>query len=90
MAKTRKFDFYNDPGHGWMKAPRKLLKEFGIEHQVSCYSYQRGDHVYLEEDCDAGLLINAMRSQGWEVSWRDHYSNKNSRIRNYESYKATA
>jgi hypothetical protein len=31
--KTKTFDIYVDPGHGWVKAPRKLLADLGIEKQ---------------------------------------------------------
>jgi hypothetical protein len=27
--KMDKFKFYNDPGHGWLRVPKKLLKELG-------------------------------------------------------------
>lgn len=42
-----KLDFIQDPGHGWLKVPRKLLHELNIEHKITHYSYQRADYVYL-------------------------------------------
>lgn len=35
-----KFQFYADPGHGWVEVKRELLKELGIEDKISSYSYQ--------------------------------------------------
>ncbi len=58
----KKYDFYNDPSHGWLKVQRKELVELGIETQISGYSYQKGDAVYLEEDSDAPKFIDA-----WEA-----------------------
>lgn len=85
MQKT--FTFYNDPGHGWLKAPRTLLENLGIADKVSSYSYQRGADVFLEEDCDATLLVKALRERGIEPKFVDKYSDKSSKIRNYESYQ---
>jgi hypothetical protein len=56
------FTFYADPGHGWLKVPRPLLKDLGIAGQISRFSYQNSGAVYLEEDCDAGLFKDA-----WEA-----------------------
>lgn len=53
--------FYTDPGHGWLEVPRELLHDLGIADRVSEYSYQRGDSVYLEEDCDYFLFYQAMK-----------------------------
>ncbi|GAI27681.1 unnamed protein product, partial [marine sediment metagenome] len=58
----RKFDFYSDPSHGWLKVQRKELAELGIENEISVYSYQKGDAVYLEEDSDAPKFMDA-----WET-----------------------
>jgi len=54
-----KYRFISDPGHGWLEVPWKELADLGILPKVSQYSYQRGDMVYLEEDCDAGLFADA-------------------------------
>lgn len=84
--KTKTFDVYMDPGHGWMKVKRTLIEELGVADMVSSYSYQRGDHVYLEEDCDMSLVTQALHVRGCEVSYRNHYADKRSRIRGYECY----
>ena len=81
-----KFDFYSDPGHGWVKVSKELLAKLGISHKISQYSYQRGNFAYLEEDCDANLFVQAMEAHGLPFSFRDHNTNQMSRIRNYCSY----
>ena len=79
---------YTDPGHGWVKVKKELLVKLGIETKISRYSYQRGEFAYLEEDCDAGLLINALKEHSINYSFKTNNSNKSSKIRNYYPYQA--
>jgi len=58
MAKYR---FISDPGHAWLEVPRAELVALNILDKVSAYSYQNKGWVYLEEDCDAGLFIDAKK-----------------------------
>lgn len=81
-----KFDFYSDPGHGWVKVKKSLLKTLGIAEGISFYSYMRGDYAYLEEDCDFAKFVEAMSFRGKDVVLKHHNSNKNSKIRSYEWY----
>jgi len=62
-----KLNVYNDPGHGWVAIKRSVLIKLGIEHKITSYSYQRGQTVYLEEDCDASTLISAARDAARRV-----------------------
>ncbi len=57
-------DYVQDPGHGWIAADLQGLRALGIADKVSRYSYCDGDLVWLEEDCDAPLFINALRKAG--------------------------
>jgi hypothetical protein len=81
-----KFNYYNDPGHGWVKVPRQKLIDLGILDKISSCSYQRGNQVYLEEDCDASHFVEAMKAIGKTVEYRTFYCNKQSKIRNYWSF----
>ena len=82
-----KLDFISDPGHGWCKAPVKLLQKLELLERVSPYSYIRGDYVYLEEDCDLSLLMLAARDKGIALAFRERNSpERPSRVRNYEHY----
>jgi hypothetical protein len=65
------FYFYTDPAHGWLEVPRGLLAELGISERVSRYSYQRGEQVYLEEDCDYSIFRRAMMAAGREFTTAD-------------------
>ena len=85
MQKT--FTYFVDPGHGWVKVPKKVLEKLGIADKITAYSYQRGEFAYLEEDCDASTFVLAMREQGIEPVFVESYSDNSSKIRNYESYE---
>jgi len=84
------YDFYSDPGHGWLKVSRDELKELGLTETITSFSYQRGKDVYLEEDCDASAFFKAKQEkQGITIKFRDHYAGERvSKIRNYMRYVA--
>lgn len=84
------FTLYSDPGHGWIKVPLPLLQKLGIAGNISSYSYWRKGHAFLEEDCDAGLLIDALVDQGIKPALRERVAKvRYSKIRGYEHYRAT-
>lgn len=90
----RKYDFYSDPSHGWLKVKRQELIELGIETQISAYSYQKGDYVYLEEDGDACKFADAREAkhQVKLMNSQINYhltANRASRIRLYQSFTPT-
>jgi len=87
----KKFNFYSDPGHGWLKVSKKLIQQLGIEDQITTYSYMRNDFVYLEEDCDASTFINAYEAKyGVKIEFKYNNSNRDSKIRSYATYNAEA
>lgn len=85
-----KFDFYSDPSHGWMKVKRQELADLGIESQISVYSYQKGDAVYLEEDSDAPKFMDAwekkhqVKSMNSQINF--HIVDRSSRIRTCQPF----
>lgn len=86
--KTRTFAVYADPGHAWVKVEKAFLEQILGSHwrkQFTCFSYERGDHVYLEEDQDAATLMAACRSAGIEPKGRYSHTDRPSRIRSYAS-----
>lgn len=85
MAKIQKI-MHSDPGHGWLAVKLSEVKMLGIAHEISSYSYVKGKTVYLEEDCDAGKFINAMRAKGIEVEVKDGSQRDRSPIRYFKSY----
>jgi len=83
----RTYTFFSDPSHAWLKVPRKALTELGIEKKITHYSFVYGDYVYLEEDCDAYLFLEAAHNHGWELRIKEEYTDKLSKIRSYRSYE---
>jgi hypothetical protein len=84
--KTFTIIVYNDPGHGWGKVKRQVLSNLGLIDKVSAYSYQYKDNVYLEEDCDLPLLVQTLFALDVRVKFVEKSTNKQSKIRSYESY----
>ena len=77
---------YTDDGHGWVAVKRHWLESFGIADKVTHYSYQKGNTVYLEHDCDAPLLIETMKKKGQDFDLLSINHNGNSPIRSYDRY----
>ena len=63
---TPTFTHHTDAGHGWVEVPKDLASALGFVDDISSYSFHNRDNYYLEEDCDAGLLINALKNRGQE------------------------
>ena len=78
---------YSDPGHAWGKIKRDVLHNLGVAHRISSYSYQFGDNVYLEEDCDLSLVNEALAAQGCNVVFKEKHTDKDSKIRSYANYE---
>lgn len=85
-----KFDFHADPGHGWLTVTRKMIHKLEIADKISAYSYQRGDKVYLEEDCDMTTFVQAAEAAGIKVEIKVNHTNKQSRFRGYQPYSVQA
>lgn len=79
--------FLTDPGHGWLKVRRDVLAKLGLLHQISGYSYERNRHVYLEEDCDAPKLLEALKAAGVTLRIKNKNSNKQSKVRSYAHFR---
>lgn len=78
--------YYTDPGHGWLRVPLKTLTKLGIADKITSFSYKRTEYAYLEEDQDMTTFLLAMNEKGVEVALKNRNTNRESRIRKYESY----
>lgn len=78
------FKFYSDYGHGWLAVKRELLSK--VNFTPSQFSYQKGQTVYLEEDCDALRFLELWKSQGFETIVKEINVKGRSRIRSYERF----
>ena len=83
-----KLKSFSDSGHGWLAVKRKDIP-LEILNQISRFSYQRGDSVYLEEDCDASLFVNYLINNKIPYVNRTMKFVNRSQIRSYESYRTT-
>ena len=91
MSRPITLHFYEDPGHGWLRAPVTLLEKLQIVDQISRYSYLKGSYAYLEEDCDAGKLMEALKlSPDFKLDKVvRHYCQNESAIRSYYPFTAS-
>ena len=74
-----------DSGHGWLKVTHNELRQLGIADKISLYSYSNGEYAYLEEDCDAGVFIDAKGGIGNVPHSCDYYDGS-CFVRYYNSY----
>jgi hypothetical protein len=88
MAKKISIKVFADPGHAWARFPKAKLVQLGIADKISTYSYQNGANAFLEEDCDLSVLVVALRDRGYEIKFNESHANKQSKIRNYATYRA--
>jgi hypothetical protein len=82
---NKTYIFHEDPGHGWLAVKRHELEAFGIVDQISEFSYENGATVYLEEDCDAPLFVEALKKAGIPFNYRCSYK-ENTPIRSYRYF----
>lgn len=85
------YNFYHDPGHGWLEVPLSEILELGIADKITVFSYLNGHMAYLEEDQDAPLFI-AKRMEA-DPKWHSdrnisavHVSHEHN-IRNYPAWR---
>jgi hypothetical protein len=80
-----KFDFHYDAGHGWLKVHIYDARDVGLEvEDFTAYSYYHDQHLYLEEDVDAGRFIQAWEKFKRKFDVRHVDDGYNSPIRSYE------
>jgi len=84
----RKYTFFSDPGHGWVRVPFSHLLEFDLVEKISRYSYisTSGKWAYLEEDQDAPIFLHHLQSCGVEYKLSASYCDNSSRIRTYPQF----
>jgi len=87
----RTFIFHNDPGHAWLQVETSMIKALNVTG-ISSFSYIDGAAgliAFLEEDCDAGLFLNAYKEK-WpdtEIKFDEVYLNVDHWIRELPSFQ---
>jgi len=67
------YKLISDPGHGWLEVTRAELEALNLLDKISRYSYQRDALVYLEEDCDAPVFVEAKKLRGEPLEVREEH-----------------
>ena len=66
--------FIDNASHGYLKVSMNDFKAVIDDPSViSGYSGIEDGHVFLEEDCDAGVFINAVSDKGFRFSHTNKY-----------------
>ena len=87
MTKKISITVFSDPGHAWARFPKAKLVSLGIADKITSFSYEKGENAFLEQDCDLSTLVDTLRSHGYEIKFNESHTNRQSKIRNYFSYK---
>jgi hypothetical protein len=87
MTKKISIKVFGDPGHAWARFPKAKLVSLGIADKITSFSYEKGENAFLEQDCDLSTLVDTLRSHGYEIKFNESHTNRQSKIRNYFSYK---
>jgi hypothetical protein len=90
MSRTITLTFHSDPGHGWIEVPLLVLNQLNIHNKISGCSYMQHRTAYLEEDCDAGILMDALKAHSPDAEFKfiEKNTNEDSFIRNLPRYPA--
>jgi len=83
---VKKYNYIQDPGHGWLSVSHKDIIELGIKDLISGYSYMNSTRVFLEEDGDAGIFVKAAKAMGWTIETKSSHTNNQASCRSYANY----
>lgn len=76
--------FHTDNGHGWLYVPNWLLRQLDLTRgSFSGYSYHDADGVFAEEDCDAGIVIDALNARGHKFNFHENHTDGYHYCRNF-------
>lgn len=84
----KKFEVFTDPGHAWIKVPKKYLVTLigdDWRKEFTHFSYERADFVYLEEDEDTATFLRYLKDKSIqpELDYKEHKTDRLSKIRGY-------
>lgn len=84
-TRTKAFIHHRDNGHGWLAVKVQDLNEVLFKKSdITKYSYEKGNTVYLEEDIDAENFISSFKNK-FEINPKIKMAKqyKRHRIRSY-------
>ena len=61
----KQFTFHEDAAHGWLEVSYQDVTDVDIHNEISEFSYINRflEKIYLEEDCDYTLFMNAYKNK---------------------------
>jgi len=83
---TKIYNFFEDPGHGWVEVDIKEILNLNLENKISGCSYINKNKVYLEEDGDASIFFNTLKAKGVLFEFKVIYDKGLSIVRYYPPY----
>lgn len=86
QLKSRQFTYLEDPGHGYLIVTLEELEFFGLEEEISPFSFMSSSFIYLEEDLDAVLFVNKFKNRYGYFEYDTKHENS-AHCRAMESYK---
>ena len=74
-ARAVRARYIADAGHGWFAVPRRPLPEYGVEREISRFSYvsRAARVVYLEHDVDIACFAGALERSNAVLVVRSEY-----------------
>lgn len=86
-TRKRKYVWFADPNHEWLRVPMADLAELGIAGAISAYSYRDSKYAYLEGDRDAQIFLDAANARCWDVEFDgEEFTAGDSPIRSLPSF----
>jgi predicted RNase H-like nuclease (RuvC/YqgF family) len=82
-----KYNYFQDPAHGWIEVPVDELRRLKIANKISPYSYKEGDIAYLEEDCDYSVWAAAKELANEPYELHRVHTDHDSLVRSFGSYR---
>lgn len=71
---NKNFTLHCDSGHGWLEVSQSDLDNAGLNtSHFSAYSYVDGKTLYLEEDSDASIFIQAFTAKHGAPVFAENY-----------------
>lgn len=71
-------------GHGYYSISKKDVALLGIQEKVTGYSGHNLSRMYLEEDCDAGLVHKAAKEKDIQLNIKQSYNLYFKTVHNYK------
>ena len=77
---------FSSPSHAWAKVSCAQLINLGVSSKISAFSYRSGTDIYLEEDDDLTIFVEAAKKAGLEIDLVDRPIAQDQTIRQMDPY----